>query len=254
VFLAAPVVGVIGIGVAATILWATALAPESGFVGDMIAVVYFLVFPAIAIILGGSASGGPHGALGASREMKLVVAYELPLILALAAVILNAATVADQTPTFRFAEIIDAQKNGPLLASLSGAIAFVCALAAMQAKLGLVPFDQAEAETELMGGAILDYSGPPLALIHLGRSMLLLVLPMFVITVFWGGISLTGWGIPIALGKLVVLLVVIVLVRNTHARLRIDQAVRFFWFVVTPLAIVACAISAARYFDQVVAR
>jgi NADH-quinone oxidoreductase subunit H len=63
---------------------------------------------------------------------------------------------------------------------------------------------------------------------------------------------LTGWGIPVALGKLVVLLVVIVLVRNTHARLRIDQAVRFFWFVVTPLAIVACAISATRYFDQVV--
>jgi NADH-quinone oxidoreductase subunit H len=253
VFLAAPVLGVVGVAIAAAILWAAALAPESGFVGDIVAVVYFLVFPAIAIILGGSASGAPHGALGASREMKLVIAYELPLILALAAVILNAATVLRSPPTFRFADIVAAQQRaGPLLASLSGAIAFLCALAAMQAKLGLVPFDQAEAETELMGGAILDYSGPPLALIYLGRAMLLLVLPMFVITVFWGGVSLTGWGIPVALGKLVVLLVVIVLVRNTHARLRIDQAVRFFWFVVTPLAIVACAISATRYFDQVV--
>jgi NADH-quinone oxidoreductase subunit H len=252
VFLAAPIVGVVGLGVAASILWAAALSPQSGFVGDMIAVVYFLVFPALAIILGGSASGAPHGALGASREMKLVVAYELPLILALAAVILNAAAVLRSPPTFRFADILAAQQqSGPLLGSVSGAIAFVCVLAVMQAKLGLVPFDQAEAETELMGGAILDYSGPPLALIHLGRSMLLLVLPMLVITVFWGGIRLTGWGLLSALGKVVVLLVVIVLVRNTHARLRIDQAVRFFWFFVTPLAIVACALSASNYYGQV---
>jgi NADH-quinone oxidoreductase subunit H len=251
VFLAAPLVGVVGLGVAASILWAAALSPKAGFVGDIIAVVYFLVFPALAIILGGSASGAPHGALGASREMKLVVAYELPLILALAAVILNAAAALRTAPTFRFADILQAQQqSGPLLCSLSGALAFVCALAVMQAKLGLVPFDQAEAETELMGGAILDYSGPPLALIHLGRSMLLLVMPMLVITVFWGGISLTGWGPLAALGKIVVLLVVIVLVRNTHARLRIDQAVRFFWFFVTPLAVIACALSASNYYSQ----
>jgi NADH-quinone oxidoreductase subunit H len=207
-------------------------------------VVYFLVFPALGIILGGSASGSPHAGLGASREMKLVVAYELPFILAIAAVVLNAAGVKHAVPSFRFAQIHDAQSlSGPLLGSVSGFLAFLCAVAVTQAKLGLVPFDQAEAETELMGGAILEYSGPALALIHLSRAMLLFVMPMFVITVFWGGLALTGWGLLWTILKFVVLLIVIVLVRNTKARLRIDQAMTFFWFVLTPVALVACAIS-----------
>jgi NADH-quinone oxidoreductase subunit H len=147
-------------------------------------------------------------------------------------------------PSFRFAQIHDAQSlSGPLLGSVSGFLAFLCAVAVTQAKLGLVPFDQAEAETELMGGAILEYSGPALALIYLSRAMLLFLMPMFVITVFWGGLALTGWGLLWTILKFVVLLIVIVLVRNTTARLRIDQAMTFFWFVVTPVALVACAIS-----------
>jgi NADH-quinone oxidoreductase subunit H len=131
---------------------------------------------------------------------------------------------------------------------VSGALAFLCTLAVVQAKLGVVPFDQAEAETELMGGAIVDYSGPPLGIIFLMRAMLLLVLPMLVITVFWGGVQLSGWGILWTVGKLLALVVLIVVVRNTHARLRVDQAMKFFWFVVTPVAVVACAISAAAYY------
>ncbi len=248
-FLLAPLLGVVGAGIAAAVLWAAALSPEAGFVGDLIIVVYFLVFPALAIILGGSAAGSPHGALGAAREIKLVIAYELPLILALAVVILNASAVLGTGPTFRLGEIVRAQQQaGATLTSLSGFLAFLCAVAVMQAKLGVVPFDQAEAETELMGGAILDYSGPPLALIHLMRAMLLLALPMLIITVFWGGIRLTPLGIPLALLKVVVLLVVIVLMRNTHARLRVDQAMKFFWFIVTPVAAVACALSVANYY------
>ena len=251
-FLFAPMLGFIGITVSAAILWAVVLKPDAGFVGDLIIVVYFLVFPAMGIILGGSASGTPHGGLGASREMKLVVAYELPFILALAAIVLNATTVLNAAgvlsaerfvPSFKFAQIHDAQVSGPLLGSVSGFLAFLCVLAVMQAKLGVVPFDQAEAETELMGGAIMEYSGPALALIYLSRAMLLFLMPMFVITVFWGGLAFAGWGLLWTILKFVVLLIVIVLMRNTNARLRIDQAMTFFWFVVTPVALVACAIS-----------
>ncbi len=261
-FLAAPLIGFIGVGVSAAILWAVALQPEASFVGDLIVVVYFLVFPAVALILGGSASGTPHASVGASREMKLVIAYELPFILALAAVILTAAARVQGAaasapyaglspalrPSFNFSQILRAQAELPLLCSLSGALAFLCMLPVMQAKLGLVPFDQAEAETELMGGAIVEYSGPPLAMIYLTRATLLFVLPMFVITVFWGGIHMAGWGILTTILKLLVLIVVIVLVRNTSARLRIDQAMRFFWFIVTPVALIGCAISLAAYY------
>ncbi len=245
-FLMAPVLGVVGVGIAAAILWAAVLRPDAGFVGDLIVLVYFLTFPALAIILGGSASGAPHAALGASREIKLVIAYELPLILALAVAIINAAHVLGTGASFRLSALLQAQQqSGPLLGSVSGFLAFLCCVAVMQAKLGMVPFDQAEAETELMGGAILDYSGPPLALVFLTRWMLLLVFPMLIITVFWGGIALSGWGIPAAVGKLVVLIVIAVLMRNTHARLRVDQAMKFFWFMVTPVALVACALSVA---------
>ena len=234
VFLLAPVLGFIGAGVAASLLWAVALRPEAGFGGDLIVVIYFLVLPALGIILGASASGSPHAGQGAGREMKMVIAYELPFILAMVPAILAAGG------TFRLSAIVSAQSGSVLLWSISGFIAFVCTLAVVQAKLGVVPFDQAEAETELMGGVILEYSGPPLALILVVRAMLLFVLPMFVITVFWGGIALSGLGLLLTVVKLVVLLVVIVLVRNTCPRIRIDQTMKFFWYMVTPVAVIAC--------------
>jgi len=241
-FLFAPVLGFIGTAVAATILWAVAINPQASFVGDLIVVIYFLVFPSLALILGASASGGPHAGLGASREMKMVIAYELPFILAMVPVILKAGG------TFKLGEIISAQSEGVMLWSASGFLAFLCALAVIQAKLGVVPFDQAEAETELMGGVIVDYSGPALGLICLMRAMLLFVLPMFVITVFWGGVHLTGWGLVSTVAKFVVLLVVIVLMRNTNPRLRIDQTMRFFWFIVTPLAVIASVLSLVAHY------
>jgi len=236
-FLLAPMIGFVGVGVAAALLWAVAINPEAGFTGDLIVVVYFLIFPSLALILGGSASGSPHSGLGASREMKLVIAYELPFILAMVPAILNAGG------TFKLSGLLSAQSEGVLLWSVSGFVAFLCVLATVQAKLGVAPFDQAEADTEIMGGVIVEYSGTPLALIHLTKAMLLFVLPMFVITVFWGGVHLTGLGLLKTVVKFVVLLVVIVLMRNTNPRLRIDQAMKFFWFIATPLAILACAVS-----------
>ena len=120
----------------------------------------------------------------------------------------------------------------------------------MQAEVARIREEHAaaEAETELMGGVILEYSGPPLALIHLTRSMLLFVLPMFIITVFWGGMHLTGWGLLSTIVKFLVLLVVIVLMQNTNPRLRIDQVLSFFWFIVTPVALIACVFSVAGYY------
>jgi len=235
VFLAAPLVGFTGTAVAASLLWAAAIYPELSFAGDLIAVIYFLVVPSLALILGGSASGSPHSGLGSSREMKLVLGYELPFILAMVPAILNAGG------TFRLGNLISAQADGSLLLGVPGVLAFLCALLAGHAKLGLVPFDQAEAETELMGGVELEYSGPALAMIRLMRAMLLFTLPMLIITVFWGGLQFTGLGGLSTIVKFIVLLVVVVLIRNTSPRLRIDQAVRFFWFILAPVAIIACA-------------
>ncbi len=236
-FLFAPLFGFVGVCTAAAILWAAVINPQHSFVGDIIVVIYFLVFPSLVLILGSSASGNPYGAVGAGREMKLVIGYELPFILAMVPPILISGG------SLKLSDILAAQADAPNLTSLSGFLAFLCVLAVVQAKLGVVPFDQAEAETELSGGVIVEYSGPPLAVIRLVRGMLLFLLPMFVITVFWGGLNFSGWGWVSTPLKFVVLLVVVVLMRNTHARLRIDQALKFFWFIVSPVAVIASALS-----------
>ena len=63
---------------AVAIIWAANVYPDMSFVGDVIVVLYLLAIPSLMIVLGGSLSGNPHGAVGASREMKLLLAYELP--------------------------------------------------------------------------------------------------------------------------------------------------------------------------------
>jgi NADH-quinone oxidoreductase subunit H len=119
----------------------------------------------------------------------------------------------------------------------------------MQAKLGLVPFDAAEAETEIMSGPYVEYSGPPLAIFRLTRSMMLFVMPVFLITLFWGGIHGGGGTLTVVLGclKVLLLLVIVTLLRNTNPRVRIDQAVRFFWGPwATGLALIALTLALLR--------
>jgi NADH-quinone oxidoreductase subunit H len=247
-FLVAPVVGLSAAGVAAAVLWMANLRPAGAFVGDFIVVVYLLTIPAIAAIYGGMASGSPHATLGASREMKLVLAYELPLVLSALVPIVQMGRDPAFGASFALGDLVRFQQAGGLfgaaLWSLSGLLAFVVALVCMQAKLTLVPFDLPEAETELMGGSHLEYSGPPLAMLKLTRMLLLATVPLYLITLFLGGLDVAS---PLSwlafVVKYVVVLVLVVLIRNTNPRIRIDQAVKFFWFGLTPVAIVALVLA-----------
>jgi NADH-quinone oxidoreductase subunit H len=200
-------------------------------------VIYLLALPAIMTILGGGASGNPHAAIGASREIKLLLSYELPLLIALLV------AVARNDWTFQLGGLLAAQQDGPVLYSVSGAAAFLVALACTQAKLGQVPFDLAEAECEIMSGVYVEYSGPSLAFWMMTRAMLLAVMPLLLITVFWGGLTHTPLGMLAFGGKYVLVVALVTLVRNTNPRLRIDQAVRFFWFALTPAAVLAAALA-----------
>jgi NADH-quinone oxidoreductase subunit H len=105
-------------------------------------------------------------------------------------------------------------------------------LLCIHAKIGYVPFDMAEAETELGSGVLMEYSGGLLALWNLTSAMMLVALPMFLVLVFLGGFGVTVGSIAdIAVGllKYVGVLVLIILIKNTNPRVRIDQAMRFFW-------------------------
>ena len=248
-FVVAPLVGLAGIVLASCLIWYNDLFPDpkGGFVGDLIVVIYLLVIPSIALMIGASATGNPLSALGASREMKLVLSYELPFLIAIiAAIVAASASVPATAPaeeghvTVRLGTLLQQQQQYGVVAwKLSGIIAFIVALLCIHAKLAFVPFDIPEAETEIASGIILEYSGPLLAVIKLTKAIMLFTLPALLVVVFMGGFVFEGISILWAILKYVGILVVIILIKNTNPRLRIDQALRFFWGPMTILAIIA---------------
>ncbi len=229
-FLLSPALGLLGAVLAATILGRAFINPLDSYIGDLIVILYFLVIPAIALIIGASASKNPLASVGASREMKLVLSYELPFILAVIVAIVKSGGV------IKMGEIINHQINfGSNIGSFSGAIAFVVSILCMQAKLGLVPFDIPEAEQEIMAGTLIEYSGLPLAIFKLTKAILLYTMPLLLIALFWA----KDTTILSIIAKYVLLLVIIILIKNTNPRLKIDQAVKFFWGPITLLALLA---------------
>jgi len=233
-FLMAPVIGFASVILVSTLLWINNIYPAKSFLGDLIVVLYLLVIPSISIIMGGFASRNPLASLGASREMKLILSYELPFILAILV------TVIKSGFTFRLGEILTFQaQNGAFVRSWSGTLALIVAIICMQAKLALVPFDIPEAETEIVGGPLIEYSGSGLAIYRLMKNMLMFTVPFFLIIVFIGGLRLDGIHLLYGVLQYIGLVALMTVIRNTNPRVRIDQAVKFFWGPVTIIAIIA---------------
>jgi len=226
-FLIAPLISFAGITVASMVLWRSLLDVDSTFVGDLIVLIYLLVMPALGVILGSFASRNPLASMGGSREVKLMIAYELPLVLAVLVPVIQANSI-------RLGDLFSAPAP---VATLSGALALLVGMVCMQAKLTIVPFDMPEAETELCGGVFIEYSGPPLAMFKLTRAMMLFTMPVFLVGLFFGGLVTGGW-VAALIGFLLwfVLVAITIVIRNTTPRVRTDQAVRFFW---GPVSIVA---------------
>jgi NADH-quinone oxidoreductase subunit H len=179
-FLSAPFIGFAAVVVVSTIIWMASIQPTSGFVGDLIVILYLLYIPSIALIVGGSASRNPFAALGASREMKLMLAYEASFLIAVFTLVVNDGGIISLGGMVAYQ-----QANGPLLThSVSSVIAFVVALIYLPAKLGIGPFDIPEAECELIAGPYTEYSGSPLAAFKLTKAMLLCILPVLLVTLF----------------------------------------------------------------------
>lgn len=245
-FLAAPLFGLVAVTIVSTMIWSTMLFEGSGFTGDLIVVLYFLMIPSISIIVGGFASKNPIASLGASREMKLMLADELPFLLAVFVVVIKAggAIRLDQIISYQATHGMIFQFN---VGNISGILAVIVAIMTMQAKLTLIPFDIPEAETELMGGPEVEYSGPPLGIIKLTRMMMLFTLPMVLVLLFLGGVRFEGIDILWSILKFVVFLVLITLIRNTNPRVRIDQAIRFMWGPMTVIGIIAVVLAFLGY-------
>ncbi len=237
-FLAAPVFAVASATLASVLILLPSFFPGSGFRGDLVVVFYLLAIPSISYIIGSLASGNPIAAVGASREMKLIIGYEFAFILALAAVFIKTGM------SITISEILASQQStGANISSISGVLIFIVILFVIQAKLAWVPFDMSEAEAELAHGLFIDYSGPAYAMIKMTRYIMLFTLPALLITLLLGGFNIHGAGILWSVLKLVLVLLLITLIRNTNPRIKINQAMRFFFLWMSLIAVVAIGLS-----------
>jgi len=233
-FLLSPVFAVTGACLSSVLILSPVFGITNGFQGDLIVVFYLMMIPSVSYILGALASGNPIANLGASREMKLIIGYELSMLLVLAAVMMKAGN------TVSLSEIIAVQQQqGAFIGSLSGVLLFIPLMMCVQAKLAFVPFDLADAETEIAGGIFLEFSGLTLALVKLAKYIMMLVLPAFVVVVLLGGFRLDGFHILWSVLKLLGVVLLITLVRNTNPRLTIGQSMRFFFIWMNLIAVIA---------------
>jgi NADH-quinone oxidoreductase subunit H len=241
-FLVSPLIGLVSVMVVSTILWVNTMNPQQTFVGDLIVVIYLLLVPSLSVIIGGFASGNPLASLGASREMKLILSYELPFILAILVPVIHSGL------SIRLGDIMATQaQNGIIAFSWSGGLALVIAVLCMQAKLALVPFDMPEAETEIAHGVLIEYSGTLLAVYRLTKHMLLFALPFFIIMMYLGGVRGNGLHILYGVLEYVGLVALLSIIRNTNPRLRMDQVLRFFWGPMTILSTIAVLLALGSY-------
>ncbi|MBI2843509.1 MAG: NADH-quinone oxidoreductase subunit NuoH [Armatimonadetes bacterium] len=213
----------------------------------------------IGIVLAGWASNNKWSLLGAFRAAAQLVAYEVPMVLALCVPVIFAGTLSMQG-------IVQAQ-GGYTLGFIphwfifSGwgvpAVAFLIFLAAGLAEINHIPFDIMEAESELVAGFNVEYSGMKFALFFLEEFAASFTLSAIAVTLFLGGWQpllpflggqLDGFAFQIVsflwfFAKTVLMVFVLMWIRSTWPRVRVDQLMNFGWKVMIPAGL--CILLAA---------
>ncbi|MFM8319696.1 MAG: NADH-quinone oxidoreductase subunit NuoH [Chloroflexota bacterium] len=221
------------------LLWAVIpLAPNLIGTNLDVGVLYIIAAGAIGllgIIMAGWASNNKFALLGAVRVVALAVTYEVPMVVALLIPVILARSMS-------LYEIVAQQEIAYIIAAPVAAFIF---LLAGIAELGRAPFDLAEAESEIVAGYNIEYSGMKFGLFYAGELLHALTIGALFATFFLGGWR--GWGaeaFPL-LGilwlflKALFIYWVIMWVRYSLPRFRIDHMLGLSWKVLTPLALVA---------------
>ena len=241
-FLLAPVFSVFGATMAGVFTLLPLFNIDTGFRGDLLVIFYLLTIPSFSYIVGSLASGNPLAAVGGSREMKLILSYELTFLLVIAGVIMKCGQQFDL-----YSIIQTQQAASPFIGSVSGILLFIVAIFCIQAKLALVPFDMPEAEAEITEGIFIEYSGAAYALIKLTKYIMLFVLPSLLAALLLGGFRLDGIHILWSILKVLGIVLLLTLIRNTNPRIKIKQAVNFFLIWMNLLAVLAIVLIAFGY-------
>jgi NADH-quinone oxidoreductase subunit H len=200
-----------------------------------IGVLFYLALSAITIhgvMLAGWASNNKYALIGGMRSAAQMLSYEIPLGLSLVGVVLMAGSL-------NLNDIVLAQQHAGLWNVIPQILGFIVFLIASTAELNRTPFDLPEAESELVAGYHVEYTGFRFAFFMLTEYMYLFAMAGLCATLFLG-----GWSGPLLPGWLWFAIKVFLYIffqfwlQATLPRFRVDQLMTFSWKVLLPLALV----------------
>ena len=231
IFWAAPLIVI----VSAFMIWVTIPGTQAAVLKNLdLGLFYIIAFAVVGIlglVLAGWGSANKYGTLGGLRAAAQLISYEIPIIM----VVIAMAMLAESLDV---RELVNGQSDYPYLAiqPLGLVIFFIAGLA----EVGRTPFDIYFAESEIVGGPFVEYSGAHWSVFFLAEYINTFAVAALVTLLFiggWSGPWLSGnWGIVWFLLKAYAVVMAIFWVRGTYPRLRIDQLMAFAWKVMVPLS------------------
>jgi len=229
--------------------------------GDLIVVMYLLLIPALAIVIGGFASGNSYATIGAQRKMIMMMSYEFPLAVLVIGFVWMISKMAPSAIGFSFSTFI----HYPIFSMVGwiGGIGvfllFLVILVSLTAELIKAPFDASEADTELAEGLLVEYSGRNLALFLLTDAVKLTAFGTLIIGLFFpyqlstfidlGGFMLLGNVIFFLFKFFIIAFLGLTLERIAFARFKITQITKFFWLISAGISLLGFLLI---YIDMVV--
>lgn len=240
IFWAAPLIVVIS----AFMIWVTIPWTQNAVVQNLeLGLFYVIAFSVVGIlglVLAGWGSANKYGTLGGLRAAAQLVSYEIPIIMV-------AVSVAMLAQSLDLREIVAQQGSYPffLVLPLGLVVFFIAGLA----EVGRTPFDIYFAESEIVGGPFVEYSGAHWSVFFLAEYINTFAIGALVTIMFLG-----GWLGPVLPGivwfliKVYAVILVIFWVRGTLPRLRIDQLMAFAWQALVPLSFYLILITAVYLF------
>jgi NADH-quinone oxidoreductase subunit H len=226
--------------------------PDAWFADLDVGIFYALAVSAVSVIgvlVAGWASANKYSLMGGLRAAGQLIAYELPMVLAVVGVVIQAGSMNLQT-------IIAEQANGEIFGFgglgnpyiLTQFVAFVVFMVATQAELTQPPFDMPVAESELVTGYMTEYSGMRFLLFFIGEFASAGAFAAIAATMWLGGWYLPGLDLDadymnivgplVLMAKIVLVAFLIFWVRFSYPRFREDQLQKFAWTVLIPIALV----------------
>ncbi|SVB56224.1 uncharacterized protein METZ01_LOCUS209078 [marine metagenome] len=233
--------------------WGKLMSSKSGvqaFLLDGALIFFFAItgLNTLAIFMAGWASRNKYSLLGGMRAIAQMVSYEIPLVLSAVVVVMNAGSL-------NAADIAKAQEGWNwFVLTPWGLAAFIIFFIAALAETNRSPFDLPEAESELIAGYFTEYSGFKFALFFLGEYISMFAISGLAVVLFLGGgagpgVTACPWiAVVWFLAKIFALILVMIWLRGTLPRLRVDQLMAFAWKFLLPLSILNILVAGFAHF------